>query len=82
MEDAKIFPLSLVKMIQVGEETGKISEIFLAAADDYEDEASFAVTGLLSLLEPALILIMGGIVGFIVIALFFPIFSISTLVSK
>ncbi|MFH1457807.1 MAG: type II secretion system F family protein [Candidatus Omnitrophota bacterium] len=80
MEQAKVFPLTLVKMIQVGEETGKIGELFQDAADDYEDEVSFALNGLLSLLEPLLILIMGGIVGFIVVALFFPIFTISSLV--
>ena len=80
MEQTKVFPLTLVKMIQVGEETGKIGELFLDAADDYEDEVTFALNGLLSLLEPLLILIMGGIVGFIVVALFFPIFTISSLV--
>jgi type IV pilus assembly protein PilC len=80
MEQARIFPLTLVKMIQVGEETGKIGELFLDAAADYEDEVTFALNGLLSLLEPLLILIMGGIVGFIVVALFFPIFTISSLV--
>lgn len=80
MEEAKVFPLTLVKMIQVGEESGKIADLFLDAAEDYEDEISFAVTGMLSLLEPVLIVIMGGIVGFIVVALFFPIFTISELV--
>lgn len=80
MEGAKVFPLTLVKMIQVGEESGKIADLFLDAAQDYEDEVSFAVTGFLSLLEPVLIVIMGGIVGFIVVALFFPIFTLSSLV--
>lgn len=80
MEQTKVFPLTLVKMIQVGEESGKIAEIFLDVAEDYEDEVSFAVGGMLSLLEPALIIIMGGIVGFIVVALFFPIFTMSSLV--
>lgn len=80
MEETKVFPLTLVRMIQVGEESGKISELFLDASEDYEDEVSFAVSGMLSLLEPMLIVIMGGIVGFIVVALFFPIFTISELV--
>jgi type II secretory pathway component PulF len=80
MEGCRIFPLTLLRMIQVGEETGKIGELFLDAAQDYEDEVTFALNGLLSLLEPVMILIMGGIVGFIVVALFFPIFTISTLV--
>lgn len=80
MEETGIFPLTLVKMIQVGEESGKTADLFLEAAEDYEDEVSFAVSGLLSLLEPVLIVIMGGIVGFIVVALFFPILTMSTLV--
>jgi type IV pilus assembly protein PilC len=77
MEESGIFALTLVKMIQVGEESGKIAELFLDAAEDYEEEVSFLVSGLLSLLEPVLIVIMGAIVGFVVIALFFPIFTIS-----
>jgi len=80
MEETGIFPLTLVRMIQVGEETGKIGDLFLEVAGDYEEEVTFIVTGLLSLLEPVLIVIMGGIVGFIVVSLFFPIFTLSGLV--
>jgi type II secretory pathway component PulF len=80
MEETAVFPLTVVRMIQVGEESGKIMDLFLDIADDYEEEVSFAVTGFLSLLEPMLIMIMGAIVGFIVVALFFPIFSMSTLI--
>lgn len=80
MEESGLFPLTLVKMIQVGEESGKIADLFLDAAQDYEEEVSFAVSGFLSLLEPALIVIMGAIIGFIVVSLFFPILTMSTLV--
>ncbi|MBI4972772.1 MAG: type II secretion system F family protein [Candidatus Omnitrophica bacterium] len=80
MEETGIFPLTLVKMIQVGEESGKIADLFLDAAEDYEEEVSFAVSGFLSVLEPVLIVVMGAIVGFIVISLFFPIFTLSGLV--
>lgn len=80
MEETGVFPLTIVRMIQVGEESGKIMDLFLDIADDYEEEVSYAVSGFLSLLEPLLIMIMGVIVGFIVVALFFPIFSMSTLV--
>jgi len=80
MEESGIFALTLVKMIQVGEESGKIAELFLDAAEDYEEEVSFLVSGLLSLLEPVLIVIMGAIVGFVVVSLFFPIFTISGVV--
>ena len=80
LEETGLFPLTLVRMIQVGEESGKIPELFLDAADDYEEETSYSVSGLLSLLEPVLIVVMGAIVGFIVISLFFPIFTLSGLV--
>jgi len=80
MEETGVFPLTLVRMIQVGEETGKIGDLFLDIAGDYEEEVTFIVTGLLSLLEPVLIVIMGSIVGFIVVSLFFPIFTLSGLV--
>lgn len=80
MEETNIFNLTLVRLIQMGEESGKITELFLDAAEDYEEEVSFAIAGLLSLLEPALIVIMGGIVGFIIVSLFFPILTISGLV--
>lgn len=80
MEETGIFPLVLVKTISVGEETGKIAELFLDTAEDFEADASFSVTGLLSLLEPFLIVVMGGIVGFIVISLFFPIITMTSLV--
>jgi len=80
MEETGVFPLTLVRMIQVGEETGKIGDLFLDAAQDYEEEVTFIITGLLSLLEPVLIVVMGGVVGFIVVSLFFPIFTLSGLV--
>lgn len=80
MEETGVFPLMLVKMIQVGEESGKIGDLFLDAAGDYEEEVTFTITGLLSLLEPVLIVVMGVVVGFIVISLFFPILTLSSLV--
>ncbi len=80
MEEAKVFPLTLSRMVQVGEETGKIADIFLDAAVDSEEEVSYAISGMLSLLEPVLIVVMGVIVGFIVISLFFPIFTMSSFI--
>ncbi|MCX5697570.1 MAG: type II secretion system F family protein [Candidatus Omnitrophica bacterium] len=80
MDETKVFPLTLVSLTQIGEESGKLADIFVEAAKDYEDEVEYSIKGLLSLLEPALILIMGAIVGFIVIALFFPIFTMSVMV--
>ncbi len=80
MEQTGVFPITLVRMIQVGEESGKFADILVDVAQDMEEEAYFRIAGLLSLLEPALIVIMGGIVGFIVISLFLPIFTMGGLI--
>lgn len=80
MQDSGLFSLIMVRMVQVGEETGKLAEIFLDIAQDFEEEVSYKITGLLSLLEPTLIVIMGGIIGFVIVSLFFPIFTMSTVV--
>ena len=80
MQEAEIFPLSLVRITNVAEEGGRISSVFLEIAADYEEELSTSLAGLIAMLEPLLILFMGIIVGFIVISLFFPIFTIGGLV--
>ncbi|MBN2120392.1 MAG: type II secretion system F family protein [Candidatus Omnitrophica bacterium] len=79
MQEAEIFPLSLVRIVNVAEEGGKLSSVFLEIASDYEEDISTSLSGIISLLEPLLILLMGVIVGFIVISLFFPIFTIGGL---
>jgi type IV pilus assembly protein PilC len=63
-------------MIGVGEATGELDNMLGKIADFYEEEVDVAVAGLLSLLEPAMIAILGGIVGAIVIAMYMPIFSL------
>lgn len=78
MEGTEVFPITLVRMVQVGEESGKFAEILLDVAQELEEEAYFRISGLLSLLEPAMIVAMGGIVGFIVISLFLPIFTMGS----
>ncbi|MDD4909431.1 MAG: type II secretion system F family protein [Candidatus Omnitrophica bacterium] len=80
MEETGVFPLTVVKMVGIGEESGKVSGLLLEIAEDYEDEVSTALTGFISLLEPLLIVVMGVIIGFIVISLFFPIFTMGELV--
>ncbi|MFC1646089.1 type II secretion system F family protein [Candidatus Omnitrophota bacterium] len=80
MEEHDIFPKILTRMISVGEESGQLDKILLQIADEYEEEAEDSITSLTSLLEPLLIVAMGIIVGFIVVALFFPIFTMGSLV--
>jgi type IV pilus assembly protein PilC len=76
LKDAPIFPVMVVQMVGVGEETGALSTMLAKVADFYEDEVATAVKGLTSLLEPVMIMLVGGIVGFIVIAMYMPLFKI------
>jgi general secretion pathway protein F len=72
-----VFPNSLIQMISVGEDTGKLDEMLLKVAEIEERQMRTRTRTLISLLAPALILVVGAIVGFIVIALLLPIFKMS-----
>ncbi len=72
LHESKVFDEMVVNMVNVGEETGKLDSMLLKIADIYDTEVDTAVSGLIRLLEPMLILILGVVVGFIVIALFMP----------
>jgi type IV pilus assembly protein PilC len=76
LEASGVFPPMVISMIDVGEETGQLPEMLLKIAEVYDDEVDNAVTGLTSLLEPIMIVILAVIVGTIVIALFLPLISI------
>jgi type IV pilus assembly protein PilC len=71
-----IFDDIVVNMIKVGEETGELDKMLVKIADTYDEEVDAAVAAMMALMEPALIIFMGGAVGFIVIALFMPLISI------
>ena len=72
-----IFPKTAIQMINVGEETGKLDEMLLKVADIEERHMRARTKTLISLLAPALILVVGAIVGFMVLALLLPIFKMS-----
>jgi general secretion pathway protein F len=74
---AQIFPLLAVSMIQVGEETGQLDVMLLKVASTYEESLRNSVKRFISLIEPLLILAMGLVIGFIVIAMLMAIFSIT-----
>jgi len=76
LEASGVFPPMVISMIDVGEETGQLPEMLLKIAEVYDDEVDNAVSGLTSLLEPIMIVILAVIVGTIVIALFMPLISI------
>ncbi len=79
LKGSGVFPPIAQHMISVGEETGKLEEMLIKIADRFDSEVRTTVKRLLSLLEPALILFMGLVVGFIVIAMLMAIFSINEL---
>lgn len=81
LDETKVFPAMVVNMIDVGEETGSLDSMLNKVADIYDQEVEVAVDALLSLMEPAIILFLGGIIGFIVIALYMPIFSLGDAIS-
>jgi type IV pilus assembly protein PilC len=76
LEASGVFPPMVISMIDVGEETGQLPEMLLKIAEVYDDEVDNAVSGLTSLLEPIMIVVLAVIVGTIVIALFMPLIAI------
>ncbi len=72
-----VFPPLAIHMIGVGEETGRLDEMLLRVAEVYEENVQVALKRLVSLLEPIVIVLMGGLVGFIVISMLLAIFSIN-----
>ncbi|MDQ2970083.1 MAG: type II secretion system F family protein [Acidobacteriota bacterium] len=76
LRDAGIFPNMVVQMIGVGEQTGALDAMLNKIGDFYEDEVDAAVAGLVKLLEPVMIFILGVIIGGIVIAMYLPMFTL------
>lgn len=76
LRDNPIFPGMVTQMIAVGEETGNLDTMLTKVADFYEDEVSAAVKAMTSILEPVMIVLVGGIVGFIVVAMYMPMFKV------
>jgi type IV pilus assembly protein PilC len=66
----------VVHMVGVGEETGALDAMLSKIADFYEEEVDAAVKALTSILEPVMIIIVGGIVGFVVISMYLPLFKV------
>jgi type IV pilus assembly protein PilC len=76
LKDTAVFPPMVVQMIGVGEATGALDTMLSKIADFYEEEVDVAVAGLLTLMEPLMIALLGGVVGGIVIAMYMPIFAL------
>ncbi|MCK6529097.1 type II secretion system F family protein [Myxococcota bacterium] len=78
---AKVFPGMVCQMIAVGESTGALDTMLGKIADFYEDEVEAAVGALTSMIEPVLMVFLGGTVGFLVIAMYLPIFTMASALS-
>ncbi len=76
LRDSGVFPNMVVQMIGVGEQTGALDQMLNKVGDFYEDEVDVAVAGLVKLLEPVMIFILGTVIGGIVIAMYLPMFTL------
>jgi type IV pilus assembly protein PilC len=77
LQNSRVFPGMMVQMIAVGEETGSMEIMLSKIADFYDDEVDTAVGALTSMLEPIMMVFMGGSIGAILIAMYLPIFTIA-----
>ena len=75
LQKSQVFPPMVISMIAVGEQTGGLDEMLSKIADFYDEEVDAAVSGLLSLLEPIMIVFLGVVVGGMVVAMYLPIFD-------
>ena len=80
MSNANVFPSMVLQMCAIGEESGSIDHMLSKAADFYEQEVDEMVAGLSSLMEPIIIVFLGGIIGGIVVAMYLPIFKLGQVV--
>ncbi len=77
LQSTKIFPPLAIDMIEVGESTGALPSMLNSVAEFYEEDVSTQMTATLSLIEPGIMIFMGGFVAFVLVALYLPIFSLS-----
>jgi general secretion pathway protein F len=79
LEETGVFPPLAIHMINVGEETGTLDQMLIKVAEAYEEGVRTAVKRFVSLLEPLIILVMGGIILFIVVSILWAILSVNDL---
>jgi general secretion pathway protein F len=77
LRNTEKFPPLVVQLVRAGEQSGELEEMLAKAADVYEDEVESSIASMTSLIEPGIILCMGGIVGFMVMAILLPIFDMT-----
>jgi type IV pilus assembly protein PilC len=82
LKQSRLVDDMVVNMVEVGEETGDLDSMLFKVADFYDEEVDTAVKAMISALEPAMIVILGFIIGFIVISLFLPLIKLLEGLSK
>jgi type IV pilus assembly protein PilC len=82
LAETKVFPPMVIQMVGVGEATGALDAMLSKVADFYEDEVDNAVAGMTAMMEPMIIAILGGVIGFIVVAMYMPIFNLANVMGK
>ena len=76
LAQAPIFPTTVTHMVGVGEESGALDSMLEKIAEFYEDQVAASIKALTSILEPIMIIVIGSIVGFIVISMYMPLFTV------
>jgi type IV pilus assembly protein PilC len=76
LKESAVFPMMVSQMVSVGESTGELDWMLAKIADFYEERVAAAVKALTSIIEPVMIVFIGGMVGFIVIAMYLPLFKV------
>ncbi|MDX9822953.1 MAG: type II secretion system F family protein, partial [Syntrophales bacterium] len=80
LQETDIFPSMVVQMIAVGEATGALDQMLAKIADFYDEEVDAAVEAMTALLEPFMMVFLGGVVGGMIIAMYLPIFQMASVV--
>ena len=80
MQNADVFPTMVTQMVAIGEESGALDAMLGKVADFYEEEVDDAVASLSSLMEPLIMVILGGLIGGLVVAMYLPIFKLGSVV--
>ena len=81
LESTKVFPELSVEMVEVGESTGALPQMLNSVAEFFEEDVQTSLAAIMSLIEPIMLIVMGTVVVFILIALYAPIFSLSGVAS-
>jgi type IV pilus assembly protein PilC len=81
LEKIKVFPSSFAQLVSVGEQTGNMSDMLETISSYYEEEFDSSVEKMSQMMEPIMICFLGGVIGFILVAMYLPIFKMGQVVT-